>query len=164
MYKLLTQKGQLFAIGLGILCVAIAIGSIISGVNSKYSMSEDLNYIMKNQADATFDFFNPAVVVFLGLILIAILIAVAFGIYGLVTNIKGSMKVILGLLGIIVLFTILYVTSDVETAGRLGMLTEKFEVSDTVSKLISAGIKTFMIGFVIAALSAIVMEVLNLFK
>ena len=96
--------------------------------------------------------------------MIAILIAVAFGIYGLVTNIKGSMKVILGLLGIIVLFTILYVTSDVETAGRLGMLTEKFEVSDTVSKLISAGIKTFMIGFVIAALSAIVMEVLNLFK
>jgi len=164
MYKLLTSKGQLFAIGLGLLSLIVAFGSIISGVNSQYSMSADLNEIMKTTEGATFNFFDPAIYIVIGLIVVALLTAVFFGIKGLATNPKGSMKFLLGSLGLVLLFFILYSTADVESSGKIAELSEKFNVGDVVSKFISGGVKTALIGICFAVISAIVMEVMNLFK
>ncbi len=163
MYKLLTSKGQLIAIAIGVISVIISLGSIISGVNSKYSMSEDLNALMKSNPEATFDFFNPAISVVILLVVVAALAAVLFGLFGLLSNPKGSLKFILGFAGIAILFFILYSTAEADT-GRLVMLTEKFDVSDNVSKLISGGVKTVVISIGFAFFAAVVMEILNLFK
>lgn len=164
MYKLLTSKGQLIAIGIGVLSVLIAIGSIVSGVKSEYSMSEDLNAIMKNNPEATFDFFNPAISVVVFLVIAALVLAVLFGLLSLLSDPKGSLKFILGFAVVAILFFILYSTADAESTGRLAMLTEKFDVSDNVSKLITGGVKTVVYSIAVAAIAAVVMEIMNLFK
>jgi len=164
MYKLLTSKGQLIAIGIGVLSVLISIGSIVSGVKSEYSMSEDLNAVMKGNPEATFDFFNPAISVLLFLIAAALILAVVFGIFSLFSDPKGSMKFLLGFAFVAIFFFILYSTADVDTTGRLAMLTEKFDVSDNVLKFITGGVKTVVYSIAVAAIAAVVMEVMNLFK
>lgn len=164
LFNFFTSKGQLAAFALGLLCSVIAIGSIIGGVNSNYSMSDDLNSIMKNNPEASFDFFNPAISVVVFLVVVALACAVIFGLLGLFSDLKGSMKFLIGLALVVVLFLILYSTADAETTGRLGMLSEKFDVSGNVSKLITAGVKTAVFSIIIAAVSAAIMEIMNLFK
>lgn len=164
MYKLLTSKGQLIAIAIGVISVLIAIGSIVGGVKSQYALSDDLNNIMKTNPEATFDFFNPAISVVIALIVIAFVAAVLFGLLGLVTDPKGSLKFLLGFGAVAILFFILYTTADGESTGRLAMLVEKFDVSENVSKLISGGVKTAVISIAVAFGAAVVMEIVNLFK
>jgi len=88
-----------------------------------------------------------------------------FGVMGVFTNPKGSMKGILGLVGILILFFIFYATS---TSGMeipsLATLLGKFEVTENVSKYIDGGIKTAVWGIVLAFAAAAIMEILNLFK
>ena len=164
LYNFLGAKGQLGAILLGLGCTIIAIGSIVAGINSQYSMSDDLNSIMKNNQDATFDFFNPAIMVVIALIVIAIAAAVIFGLVNLISDPKASLKFFVGFAALAVLFFILYSMSGGEATGRLAMVIEKFNVSDGVSKFIGGGVRMAVISMVIAAVAAIVMEILNLFK
>lgn len=164
MYKLLTSKGQLFAIALGLISVAIAIGSIVSGVKSNYSMSDDLVDIMKGNPEATFDFINPAITIVIVLMVVALAAAVIFGLIGLLSDPKGSMKFLIGLALIALLFFVFYSTSSGESTGRLAMITQKFDVSNSVSKLISGGVKTAVWSIFIAFFVAIIMEVINFFK
>lgn len=164
LFKFFTSKGQLAAFALGLICSLIAVGSIVGGVNSNYSMSDDLNSIMKSNPEASFDFFNPAISVVIFLIIVALVLAVVFGLLGLFSDLKGSMKFLIGLGLVVALFFILYATAGVETTGRLGMLTEKFNVSDNVSRLITAGTKTAVYSIIVAAVAAAVMEIMNLFK
>jgi len=165
MYKLLTSKGQVAALGLGIVCSLIAIFSIVSGIKGAgYSTGDDLNQIMKNNPEATFDFFNPAIYIVLLLILAAVLAWVFFGVMGLVSNPKGSMKFIIAIIAILALVFILYSMSDSETAGKIYELLQKNSISEGISKMISAGIKA-TIGLAILAMIAMVgMEIRNAFK
>ena len=140
------------------------IGSIISGANKQYGLSEDLNTIMKSNPEATFDFFNPAITIVVLLIAVAFFLALGFFLLGFITDFKGSIKFIGGILAAGILFAILYSTSDAETTGRVAELAEKFKVSGNVSKLISGGVKTAVISILVAFGAAVVMEVLNLFK
>jgi len=165
MYKLLTEKGQLFALLLGIVAIAIAMLSIVTGIKGAgYSTSDDLNAIMKSNPEASFDFFNPAITVVMILIVIALVAWFTFSIWLLIKDPKGSLKFLMGIGGILVLFFIMYSMSDAEHAGRLGMLVQKFDVSDNVSKLISGGVKTAVLGIVVGFVGAAIMEILNLFK
>ena len=165
MYKLLLEKGQLFALLLGIIAIAIAMLSIVTGIKGAgYSTSDDLNAIMKANSDVSFDFFNPAIKVVVFLILVALIAWIAFSVWTLVRDPKGSLKFLMGLGGIAVLFFIMYATSDAESTGRLAMLTQKFDVSDGVSKLISGGVKTAVLGIVVGFVGAAIMEIINLFK
>ena len=142
----------------------IAIGSIISGVKSKYSISEDLNYILKNNADATFDFFNPAITITVSLVIIAAIAVAIFIIVNLFMDLKGSGKILFAFLVIGLLFLIFYSTSDIETSGRIATLSEKFSVGDGASKLISGGVKTAVTSIALAFGAAVIMEIMNLFK
>ena len=164
LFKFFTSKGQVAAFGLGLICSLIAIMSIVGGVNSNYSMSDDLNSIMKSNPEASFDFFNPAISVVLFLVVVALALTIIFGLLGLFSDLKGSMKFLIGMGLVAVLFFILYSTADAEMTGRLGMLSEKFNVSTNVSKLITAGVSTAVYSIIVAAVAAAVMEIMNLFK
>jgi len=165
MYKLLTQKGQLFALAIGIGSILISGLFFMIGMNrAGYTMSDDLNEIMKSNSEASFDFFNPGIWIVFILIAIALLSWLFFSIHGLVTDPKGSMKFLLGFAGVIVLFFIMYATSDAESTGRIGMLVQKFDVSDGISKLIGGGVKTAVLGIGVGFFAAVAMEVVNLFK
>ncbi len=163
MYKFLTRKGGLVAIGIGLISVLIAMGTMINGVTSNYSMSDDLNSIMKSNPEANFDFINPAISVVIGLIAIAFIAALLFGILGLFSDPKGAIKFLIGAALMLGLFFILSNAGGEESA-KITRLMEKFDVSDGVGKFIGGGVKTAVIGIAAAFIFAAVMEIWNLFK
>lgn len=165
MYKLLTQKGQVFALVLGLVVIALFLGSVLAGLSSAgYSTSDDLNQIMKGNPDADFSFFNLGLALTMALIVIALVLTVLFGIFNVISDPKASMKAVIGLVAGLVLFFALYSISDTDFVGAIAPTLQKFNVSENVSKLISGGIK--MTGFL--ALAAVVLmvvsEIRNLFK
>lgn len=165
MYKLLTKNGQLFALVLGVVSAAIALFSIVSGIKGAgYSMSDDLNQIMKNNPEATFDFFNPAVYIVAALVGLALVAWLIFGAVGLFSNPKGSIKFIIAFVVIAIVVFILYNMAVNESSGKIYELIQTRGISDHISKMISAGIKT-TVGLIFLSVFAIIsMEVVNAFK
>jgi len=165
MYKFLTKNGQAIALGLGVLVVAIFLGSALSGMSSAgYDVGTDLNKLSAEQK-ADIGFFNPgiALTVFMAG-LAAFLALVVFGIMDLVKFPKSALKFGVGLIALLAIFFILYSTSSGEGTGKLAMLIDKFDVTPRVSKFISAGIWT-TIGLAAAAAGIMVLaEIRNIFK
>jgi len=165
MYKLLTKKGQLFALVLGLVSVAIALFSIVGGMKSAgYSLSDDLNQIMKGNPELTFDFFNPALIVVLILIGLAAVAWLVFGLKGLFSNPKASMKFIIAIIAILILVFALYSMAQTETVGRTYELIQKNGISENISKMITAGIKTTLALSIFAVVAMVAMELRNAFK
>jgi len=166
MYQLLAKRGQLFAIILGAGVTLIYLITVLSGLSAKgYSASDDLVQVLKNDAiDEKFDFFNLGLQMTIALIGIALAAAVLFGIWQLLTNIKGSMKIIIALAVIIGVFFALYSTSDTDRAGILGPTLQEFDITDNVSKLISGGLKTTLLLAGGAVVSMVLLEIYNIFK
>jgi len=165
MYKLLTDKGQMFALLLGLVCIAIFFGTVLSGLSGAgYSVSDDLNQIMKNNPGADFSFFDTGIVLVTALIAIALIAAVVFGLLQLISSPKSSMKGILGVIAIVAIFFITYTMADPDTSGPIMATVQKFDVSENISKMIGGGITTTAILGGIAALLLVVFEVFNLFK
>jgi hypothetical protein len=164
MYNFLTKHGQSVALGLGILVIAIFLGSVFSGISADpaLDLSTDLN---KYDGKADISFFNPGLAVTIGMVVTAALLAlVVFGIINLLKFPKGAIKFGIGFIVLAAIFGGLYATSSMESAGKLGELHEKFSITENVSKFISGGLKT-TVGLALAAFGAmVVLEVVNLFK
>ena len=165
MYKLLTDKGQLFALILGLVCIAVFFVTVLSGISGAgYSVSDDLNQIMKNNADADFSFFNPGITLVLILIVVAFVIATLFGLFQLLSSPKNSMKGIIGAIAVVVIFFITYSMGASDTVGAIAPTLQKFDISELISKLISGGISTVGILSAAAVVLVIVFEIFNFFK
>ena len=164
MYSFLTKHGQTAALGLGVLCIAIFLITTLSGISSAgYDMSTDLNALPDDAKDGIF-FFNPGIRLTVFLVVACFVLALAFGLLNFVKFPKASMKAAIGLVAILVIFGILYATSSMESAGKLGMLHDKFSVSEGTSKFISGGIKTTVGLSIVAFFVMIGFEIRNLFK
>lgn len=166
LYNFLTSKGQLVALLLAILCVAIVLGSIFSGLGSAgYDVGTDLVSILKDK-DSTqeFNFFNPAISIPQALIVIALLALIVFGVISLVSDPKGSLKFIISAAVVLVLFGIFYSISDSETSGKIFELIQKNNISEGTSKFISGGIKTTILLITLSVITAVGGEVYNIFK
>ena len=164
MYQLLARKGQLFAIILGVGVTLIYLGTVLSGLSAKgYSTSDDLVQVLKN-SDEQFSFFDLGLKMTIGLIVIALAAAVLFGLWQLLTNIKGSMKIIIALAVILGVFFALYSSSGTDRTGVLGPTLQEFNISDNVSKLISGGLKTTLLLAGGAVVSMVLLEIYNIFK
>lgn len=165
MYQLLAKRGQLFAIILGAGVTAIYLITVLSGLSSNgYSTSDDLVQVLKNNPDQTFDFFNLGLNLTIGLILVAVAAAVLFGLWQLLTNIKGSLKIIIALAVIIGIFFALYSSSATDRGTAIDGTLQEFNITDNVSKLISGGIKTTLLLAVAALASMVLLEIYNIFK
>ena len=167
MYTLLAKKGQLFAIVLGTVSVAIFLFSVIGGLSSAgYDMSSDLNAIMKSNPGQEFNFFNPGMIITGILIVAATAAAVFFGLFQMLSSPKNSLKAIIGIVVLIGLFFILYSTSSADMDGAIKdtILDPKFSVTENSSKLISGALKTSLILGGGAVLSMILFEIYNIFK
>ena len=156
----------MFGFLLGVALVAITLLSVIMGIDSAgYTVGEDFNKMMKADGNTeTFEFFNLVAYIPPILVIAIIAIMVIFGIIQLVKNPKGSMKILVGLAVVAILAFIFYSTSESESTGRLGLLIDKFEVSNTASKMISAGLKTVLSLFGGAIVLMFASEIRNLFK
>lgn len=165
MYELLAKKGQLFAIILGVGVVLIYFATVISGIGSAgYSMSDDLNQVLKNNPDQSFDFFNLGLTLTIGLVVIAAVIAVGFGLWQMISSPKNSLKGIIGIAAIVALFFVLYSSADSDMASSIGKTVQKFNVSENISKMISGGILTTAIMAGASLAIMVIFEIYNLFK
>jgi len=136
MYKFLISKGQTvaFILGAGI--------SILFGVVCYMGIKDRSLAEMSIDSLIETDIFNFGIKAAIGLVVAAVVILLIFAILGLFTNFKGSLKVILGLAVIAGLFGIFYAISQPEESGILVRLAQEFDITDSISKFISAGIKT----------------------
>ena len=156
----------MFGFLLGLALVAITLISVVTGIDGAgYEVGTDFNKMMKTEGNTeTFDFFNLVAYIPPILVFLIIGIMILFGILQLVKNPKGSMKILIGLAIVAVLAFIFYSSSESESAGKVGFLLDKFEVGNTASKAISAGIKTVLTLLGGAVFLMIASEIRNLFK
>lgn len=165
LYNFFLKRGQLFALLLGVLAVAIVFMTAISGMGAAgFDTGTDLNAVLKNGGGNGFDFFNLAIMIPVVLTAGAAALWAFFGLGRLVTNPKGSIVVLVAAVVLLALFFFLYSGSDAETTGRVGYVAEKFGVSNGVSKFISGGIKCTILLAVISIITTVVLEIVNLFK
>lgn len=165
MYKFLTSKGQLFALILALVVIAIFFGSVISGIgNAGYSTSDDLNAIMKANPDADFSFFMPGLMITVFMAVGAFIIAVFFGLLQVFSNPKGSLKAIIGFGVIAIMFFAIYTTADSDMTGAISATVQKFDISENISKMITGGLKTMSFLAMVAFFGAVILEIWNLFK
>lgn len=165
MYKFLIRNGQAVALGLGVLVTAIFLISVFTGLSSAgYDASTDLN-ALPDETKANIGFFDAGIKLTVFMIIIAGFLAlVVFGIINLIKFPKAAMKFLAAFAVLAVIFGILYATSDVETAGKLGKVHQQFNVSDNASKMISGGIKTTLGLAAFSAIAIVLFELRNAFK
>jgi hypothetical protein len=156
LYNFFTKYGQLLAIGLGGLVALIYFFRINSSIDQFEAME------LEDQYQSTiFDFgLNAAIY----LIIICAIIAVIFGIWFLISQPKKSIKLVGGLIVIFIIGLIAYSSADAGFDSPIVTTLERFDISEGVSKFVSAGLSTTLILGAIAALSIVVAEVINLFK
>ncbi|MEM1327834.1 MAG: hypothetical protein AAGI23_17875 [Bacteroidota bacterium] len=157
MYQFLSKNGQTLAFGLGILLTAIFLISAFSGIG-------EFNMLQEEQQWQT-DIFNIGFYAAIALTIVCLIAAVLFGLAQMVGDIKGAIKGIAGIALILVVFFIIYSTVD-PSADSAGVMKEvkEFGLEPGQSKFISAAIITTIALSLIALVTFVVFEVINLFK
>ncbi len=161
MYKFLTKNGQAMAFGLGVVITVVFLATVLSNVGEFTALPDD------QQQETTI--FNFGLYGAIALTIIAAIAMVAFGLFHVATNFKGSIKGILGFAALLVIFFVAYSTASTEVTPYIQGAIENFEkggaeFTDNNLKFISGGIITTLVLVGIAALSFVVSEVSNLFK
>ena len=157
LYNILIKHGQLFAIVLSALIVGVFFLIITAGSAEFEALPDEEQY-----KSNIFDFGLYSAFY---LVIINALIALAFGIWFLIREPKRSIKMIIGLVVLFVFGLILYSTAESGLDdGPIASTLENFDISDEVSRLVSAGLTTTITLIALAALSIVVAEIINLFK
>lgn len=156
MYKFLSRNGQVLGFGLGALISVLFLISWLSGTSSMMQMPEEERYKT--------GIFDVGLLGAVALIIITVVILVGFGLMQTATNIKGSMKGLIGVAILVAVFLISYATASVESTGMVADAAKKMSVSDNTVKLIGAGLNTVIILSIVTFVALIASEVRNFFK
>jgi O-antigen/teichoic acid export membrane protein len=156
MYTFLSKKGQLLAVGLGVLLTAIYVLVVASGVGEYNMLSDDA----KKQTNL----FNAGLYSVIALIIICAVAWIAFALIQVVTHFKQSLRSIIGAAIILVIFLIVYSTVSGEATGSLAAEIADQELTLSQSKIISAGLITMLTLGGAAIVALIVGEIANLIK
>ena len=156
MYKFLSKYGQLSAFLLGALITVIFLISVFSGAETFSQLPEE------EQVQS--GIFNFGLYGAIALIVICAILALFFGLVYTVLHPKQSMKAIIGIVALIVIFFIGYSAADPDASGALAQTILEFNIQDTASKLISAGIITTGVLGGLAVASLILFELYNIVK
>jgi len=157
MYNLLTKNGQLFAFGLGALIVVITVVSILTGI------PDDFGTLARPDQFKT-SAFNFGIYAFFGLVAIALILMVGFGLFQVFADLKGSMKGLIGLGAIIIVFFITKSMASPDVTGPIGDTLTKFNVSGGTSQIIGGAITTTLLLLGATVVVFILSEVRNFFK
>ena len=156
MYNLLVKRGDTIAFVVGIVISLIFILIAFSGL-------DEFNGLSKAGQKAT-NIFNFGLYAAIALAIIAGIVWVLFGLFQLVTNLKGSMKFLIAFGLVLVLFFVFYSMADPGMTGILQGTLEKFDITENNSKMISAALSTGITMGIVAAASFIIFELINIFK
>jgi hypothetical protein len=156
MYNFLSRYGQLFAFGLGAILTAIFFVTVFTNVEGFSDLSES------EQAESTvFNFGLYASIVLTIVCAAAILIA---GVIFTILTPKQSLKALIGLAVIIVIFFVSYNMADPKGIGSLARTILEEGIQEGSSRFISGAISTALVLGAGAVLALVVSEVSNLLK
>lgn len=143
MYKFLAKNGQLVAFGAGVLITVGFLVGVLGGIDDFMATAED----QRNQSNI----FNFGLYAVIALTVLGFIAALGFGLFQTLSNPKGAIKGIGGLVLIAALFFVGQALAGADSEGVKEALAE-FNVTDGQSSIINGSI----IGAIIlAALTAI---------
>lgn len=156
MYNFLSRYGQLIAFGLGALLTVIFLATA-------FSNAEEFNALKESEQMETsiFNFGLYSAIVLTILCAAAILIA---GLIFTALNVKNSLKALIGLAVIIIIFFIGYNMADPKGTGSLARTILEEGIQENSSRFISGAISTALVLGGGAILAFVASEVSNLFK
>ena len=157
MYNLLTKNGQMYAFGLGAGIVLLTLISILTGIGDDFGG-------LAREEQFTTTAFNLGIILSIALVVIGVVLMVFFGLFHVVSDLKGSVKGLAGLGVIVAVFFIARAMASTDREGPIGDTIEKFFVTDGVSTTISACITTVLIMGAVAVGVFVISEVRNFFK
>ncbi len=162
MYNFLTKNGQTIAFLLGVTLVAVFLINVTAGMASFEALPEE------QQAETgIFNFGLSGAIV---LVIVAAIAMLLFGIFQVVTNIKGSLKGIIGLVVLGLVFLIAYNTTSGDPNPFIQGAIDKFQsagngtITEGNLKFIGGGITTVGVLVGIAVAAFVIAEIRNLFK
>ncbi len=156
MYQFLNKYGQTAAFGLGVLVILIFLGSVFGGLEDFNSLGED------NQGQTSiFDFGLKAT---MALTVICFVLLVGFGLFQIVTDLKGSMKGLISFGLVAVIFLIAWKTSDATITPAIANAAKEFNVTGGQVQFISGSLKTGLFMSVAALALLFLAEIRNFFK
>ncbi|NBB88347.1 MAG: hypothetical protein GVX96_00975 [Bacteroidetes bacterium] len=156
MYNFLSRYGQLIAFGVGAILTAIFLATAFSNAEEFNTLSES-----DQMETGIFNFGLYSAIVLTIACAAAILIA---GLIFTVLSPKNSIKAIIGLGVILIIFFLAYSTADPKGTGSLARTILEEGIQEKSSKFISGAISTALVLGAGAVLAFVASEVLNLFK
>ncbi len=176
MYNFLSRYGQLIGLGLGAVIILIYI-IIIATSGSSFAEVDGMSSREAAQILSTKSIFNWGVFISIALIILAFLAMLGFGIFQIIQNPKDSMKSLIGVGALLVVFIIAWAISggDGEVVQAaidksntdLGVTSPDDDfnwITAGTSKLISGGLMTTGVLVVLAFVGLVASEVMNLFR
>lgn len=156
MYKYLSKNGQFLAFGSGaVLAVLFAI-SWLSGYSALQAMPEE--------EQLNTGIFDVGLIGSFILFLIAVIASAGFGILQIASNFKTSIRGLLGVLALVVLFIVAYATSKPDSHAIVAAAADKMNVSDSTQKMIGAGMTTMVVVALTTIVAFVYGEIRNFFK
>lgn len=154
-YKYLAKNGPLIALLGAVVCVVITIIPILSGVSALEALPD------KQQAfSPEGDIFYVGIYVTIALMIVAVALAVLLSIFKVALNPKGAMKGLIAFGVLAVVFVILFSSISGEIPANL----TKFDVTESIFRVVGAGIALTLILGLASVLLIFLMEVWNFFK
>ena len=163
MYKFLTKNGQTIAFAVGAAIVVAFYAIVVLDVNYETFTSMDLDGV-KDKKRYEFGLFNFGLIVTVVLIAIGAILMLAFGLFQALTDIKGSLGGIIGLVVLAIIFAVGYSTTEIETSGLVYDAALKFDLDEPTRRIVGGSITTGLVLIVIATLGIILSEIRNFFK
>ncbi len=162
MYNFLTKNGQTVAFLLGVVIVVIFLLNIFGGLSTFETMPEE--------EQATTGIFNFGLTGAIALVVIAAIAMVLFGLFQVFTNLRGSLKGIVGFLILLGIFFGAYTMASGDATPYIEGAINKFEesgngeITENNLKFISGGISTVGALLAIAVAAFVIAEIRNFFK
>jgi membrane protease YdiL (CAAX protease family) len=156
MYKFLLKNSTAVAFGLGIVVAGIALLMILSGLSSYDALLEE----ERGQTSI----FNAGLMGAIFLIVVAAVLMLGFGLVQIISNPKGGLKFILGLVVIFLIGFLFYQFSTVETSGKVYQQIQEGNLGEGTSKVLNGALWLVIILIGAALLGLIASEIRNLFK
>ncbi len=158
-YKFLSKNGPLIAFLVTLVVLIITLIPIFSGLESFNNVAAAQQSYSKEG-----EMFNTGIYLTAVLLVIGVIAIILFSIAQVFMQPKASMKSLIALGILAVVFFILYGMADAKGTGSLAQTIERFSLSESISKVVSAGIQLTLLLGVFSVILAVIMEIWNYFK
>jgi hypothetical protein len=162
MYNFLVKNGQALAFGLGTLIVVVFFAMVLPNSSGFMDLPREEQY--------TTSMFNFGIQMAVVLIVAATAAMVLFGLFQIFSNLKGSVKGLIGFGALVAVFVIAYSATSTDVSPAIQESINKFQISQEAEiteghlKMIGGGITTALVLSAVAFVSFIVFEIINFFK